>query len=74
MASPFLELAMGWHRRGRSLLYINPGSNFWGIPFRIGTPPEVTVLTLRAGDDAGISEVASGSDDAGRTARAESRE
>jgi len=51
MASPFLELAMGAHRRGRSLLYISPGSNYWGIPFRIGTPPEVTLLTLRVADD-----------------------
>ena len=58
IASPFQELAMGWHRRGHSLLYIHPGSNYWGIPFRIGTPPEVAVLTLRTGEDgeAGISE------------------
>jgi predicted MPP superfamily phosphohydrolase len=48
MASPFLKLAMGTHRRGRSLLYIHPGTNYWGIPFRLGTPPEVAVLTLRA--------------------------
>jgi len=48
MASPFLELAMGWHRHDGSLLYIHPGTNYWGIPFRVGTPPEVAVLTLRA--------------------------
>lgn len=47
LASPFLEHAMGEHRQGGSYLYINPGTNYWGIPFRIGTPPEVTVLTLR---------------------------
>jgi predicted MPP superfamily phosphohydrolase len=47
LASPFLEHAMGAHERGRSQLYINPGTNFWGIPFRIGALPEVTVLTLR---------------------------
>lgn len=46
-ASPFLAQAMGAYRQGDSLLYINPGTNFWGIPFRLGTPPEVTVLTLR---------------------------
>ncbi len=59
MASPFQKLAMGTHREGRSLLYIHPGSNYWGIPFRIGTPPEVAVLTLRVGhhDDAGIDEI-----------------
>jgi uncharacterized protein len=49
LASPFLEHAMGRHRRDGSQLYINPGTNYWGIPFRIGTPPEVTVLTLRRG-------------------------
>jgi predicted MPP superfamily phosphohydrolase len=56
MASPFLEHAMGAHRAGDSLLYINPGTNFWGIPFRIGALPEVTVLTLRPGtaEDSGI--------------------
>ncbi|MEM7052197.1 MAG: metallophosphoesterase [Acidobacteriota bacterium] len=48
-ASPFLDLAMGAHRSDRSLLYIHPGSNYWGIPVRIGTPPEVTLLTLRRG-------------------------
>lgn len=47
LASPFLEHAMGWHVRGGSLLYIHPGTTWWGIPFRLGTPPEVAVLTLR---------------------------
>jgi hypothetical protein len=39
---------MGRHQRNGSQLYINPGTNYWGIPFRLGTPPEVTVLTLKA--------------------------
>lgn len=52
MASPFLEHAMGSHRLGDSLLYINPGTNYWGLPFRIGALPEVTVLTLRRGSRA----------------------
>jgi predicted MPP superfamily phosphohydrolase len=46
IAGLFLELSMGFHRQGDSLLYINPGTNYWGIPLRIGTPPEVTVITL----------------------------
>ncbi|HEX6038496.1 metallophosphoesterase [Longimicrobium sp.] len=46
VASAFLDLAMGVHRRDDSVLYINPGTNFWGIPFRIGALPEVTVVTL----------------------------
>lgn len=58
LASPFLEHAMGAHREGEALLYINPGTNYWGIPFRIGALPEVTVLTLRRAADgaAGIVE------------------
>jgi hypothetical protein len=46
VASMFLDLAMGAYRQGESVLYINPGTNFWGIPFRIGALPEVTVVTL----------------------------
>jgi predicted MPP superfamily phosphohydrolase len=52
LASPFLEHAMGAHRLGGSQLYINPGTNYWGIPFRIGALPEVTVLTLRRSEGA----------------------
>lgn len=50
LASPFLRHAMGLYREGRSWLYINPGTNYWGIPFRFGTPPEVTVVELRRED------------------------
>lgn len=49
VASVFLEHAMEMYRAGGSVLYINPGTNYWGIPFRVGTPPEVTVVTLRRG-------------------------
>jgi uncharacterized protein len=55
LASPFLDLAMGAHVRDGSVLYINPGTNYWGIPFRIGHAAEVTILTLRRGERAGIS-------------------
>lgn len=47
LASPFLRHAMGLHREGDRWLYINPGTNFWGLPLRIGTPPEVTVIHLQ---------------------------
>jgi predicted MPP superfamily phosphohydrolase len=46
VASVFLDLAMGAYREGGSVLYVNPGTNYWGIPFRIGALPEVTVVTL----------------------------
>ncbi len=55
LASPFLALAMGWHARGRSLLYIHPGSNYWGLPFRVGTPAEVAVITLRSGKEPALT-------------------
>jgi len=51
VASLFLDLSMGVHRQNASLLYISPGTNYWGIPFRIGTPPEVTVLVLKRAQD-----------------------
>jgi predicted MPP superfamily phosphohydrolase len=49
LASPFLEQAMGSYQRGDSLLYISPGTGYWGLPFRIGAPAEVTHVTLRRG-------------------------
>jgi predicted MPP superfamily phosphohydrolase len=52
LASPFLEHAMGAHTEKGSLLYISPGTGYWGIPFRLGAPPEVTLVTLRRGDAA----------------------
>jgi hypothetical protein len=48
LASPFLEHAMGAHIDQDALLYISPGTGYWGIPFRIGANPEVTLVTLRA--------------------------
>jgi predicted MPP superfamily phosphohydrolase len=47
LASPFLTHAMGAYRDNDSLLYINPGTGYWGIPFRLGALPEVTVVRLR---------------------------
>lgn len=49
LASPFLEHAMGDYVRERAVLYVHPGTNYWGLPFRLGTPPEVAVITLRQG-------------------------
>lgn len=47
VASPFLKHAMGGHVDGNSLLYINPGTGYWGIPFRLGAWSEITQVTLR---------------------------
>lgn len=46
LASPFLEHAMGAHVERDALLYISPGTGYWGIPFRLGASPEVTLVTL----------------------------
>jgi predicted MPP superfamily phosphohydrolase len=49
LASPFLEHAMGVYQNGDALLYIAPGTGYFGIPFRIGAPSEVTLVRLRRG-------------------------
>ncbi|HLV26016.1 MAG TPA: metallophosphoesterase [Gemmatimonadales bacterium] len=50
LAGVFLEHAMGAYREGRSMLYVSPGTNYWGVPFRLGAPPEVGVVILRRGE------------------------
>lgn len=41
------EYMLGRYKRGDSHLYVSGGTGHW-LPFRIGVPTEVTVLTLRA--------------------------
>ena len=60
LASPFQEFAMGGYERGGSLLYVHPGTGFWGLPFRIGAEPEVTAVTLRAVDARAKAELVLG--------------
>lgn len=55
LASPFLEHAMGAYQEGESLLYVHPGTGFWGIPFRLGAYPEVARITLRRAETTGIT-------------------
>ena len=47
LASRFLEHAMGGYVDADSLLYVHPGTGYWGIPFRLGAWPEVAVVELR---------------------------
>jgi predicted MPP superfamily phosphohydrolase len=47
LASPFVKYAMGAYRERDALLYISPGTGSWGLPFRLGAPPEVTLVRLR---------------------------
>ncbi|WP_019818952.1 metallophosphoesterase [Saccharomonospora saliphila] len=54
--SPF-ELAVslqqgavaGHYRFGDTQLYVTRGAGFWGPPVRVGAPPDITVVELRAG-------------------------
>jgi uncharacterized protein len=39
----------GLTRFGPTWLYVTRGVGFWGPPTRVGSPPEVTLLTLRSG-------------------------
>ena len=55
LASPFQKRAMGVHREGNQMLYIHPGTGYWGLPFRLGARPEVTRITLQRGDEAAIT-------------------
>jgi predicted MPP superfamily phosphohydrolase len=57
LASPFQEFAMGGYQRGDALLYVHPGTGFWGIPFRLGAFPEVTAVTLRTAAGGGALSV-----------------
>ena len=56
LAGPFLEHAMGSHAAGRSLLYIHPGTGYWGLPFRLGHSAQVAIFTLKRGEEAGLRE------------------
>jgi predicted MPP superfamily phosphohydrolase len=40
---------VGIYRRGKSTLYVHPGLGTTGPPMRLGVPPEVAILVLRAG-------------------------
>jgi predicted MPP superfamily phosphohydrolase len=55
LASPFQTRAMGVHRDGDSMLYIHPGTGYWGLPFRLGAQPEVTRITLHRGAEPSIT-------------------
>lgn len=46
LAGVFLPYHMGWYRRGDSQLYVNTGTGFWLVPFRLGMTGEITVIEL----------------------------
>ncbi|MEO7962469.1 MAG: metallophosphoesterase, partial [Gemmatimonadaceae bacterium] len=54
LATPFLERSMAGHQLREALLYISPGTGYWGIPFRLGAYPEVTLVTLHRAETAAV--------------------
>jgi len=56
LANPFLVLAMGAHTSGCSLLYIHPGTGYWGLPFRLGHSAQVAIIRLERGEKPGLRE------------------
>lgn len=47
LAGVFLPYHMGLYRRGASQLYVNTGTGYWLLPWRIGVAPEITLIELR---------------------------
>jgi predicted MPP superfamily phosphohydrolase len=39
----------GWAKDGDSQIYVSRGVGYWGPPVRVGAPPEISLITLRAG-------------------------
>jgi predicted MPP superfamily phosphohydrolase len=53
LAGLFLRYHMGLYRAGGSQLYVNTGTGFWVLPFRLGMTPEITLITLKRDRGAG---------------------
>ncbi len=45
LAQPYTA---GLHRYGDMPIYISRGTGYWGPPLRVGSPSEITLITLRA--------------------------
>ena len=48
LAGLFLRYHMGLYRVGDSQLYVNTGTGYWLLPFRLGMTPEIMLIELRA--------------------------
>jgi len=47
LAGLFLPYHMGLYQRGGAQLYVNTGTGFWLLPWRLGMTPEITLIELR---------------------------
>ncbi|HKO57536.1 MAG TPA: hypothetical protein VJ276_16810, partial [Thermoanaerobaculia bacterium] len=52
VAGIFLPYHMGLYRRGGSQLYVNTGTGYWMLPFRLGMTSEITLIELRRAEGA----------------------
>ena len=48
LAGVFLPYHMGLYREGTAQLYVNTGTGYWLVPFRLGMTPEITLIELMA--------------------------
>jgi predicted MPP superfamily phosphohydrolase len=56
LAGVCLRSHMGLYRVGATQLYINTGTGYWLLPFRLGMTPEITIIELRNVRRAGTSQ------------------
>ena len=47
LAGVFLPFHMGLYERDGSQLYVNTGTGYWLLPWRLGVTPEITLIELR---------------------------
>ena len=45
LAQPYIK---GLHKHGSAWVYVSRGVGYWGPPVRLGIPPEISVITLKA--------------------------
>ncbi|PYQ29547.1 MAG: hypothetical protein DMF56_11315 [Acidobacteria bacterium] len=48
LAGVFVPYHMGLYRVGPTQLYVNTGTGYWLLPFRLGMTPEITLIELTA--------------------------
>ncbi len=49
--------ATGLNRQDDTWIYVSRGTGYWGPPMRIGAPSEITLITLRRGEEADAHKI-----------------
>ncbi len=47
LGNPYVQ-GLHWHQRTQ--IYVSRGTGYWGIPMRVGCPPEITLINIRRAD------------------------